>query len=273
MPKDATDSHFHVFGPLERFPQSAARYEPVLAPLDEFAALAKADGIERMVFVQPSAYGKDNRCMLEAMDATEPARRRGVIALDPSIGDAELRDFHARGVRGVRINISPVQTFDAALQERAIEEARATAKRVGPLGWSLDFLGPSWLTRALFPTMRALPLDYSIAHIGMFLAKEGVDQPGFGELLELLRGGRAWVKITGLYRISTLPDFDDIAPLARAVMRANPHRIVWGSDWPHISFAGRVTNAREMELLREWCADDELYRTILVDNPTRLYGF
>ena len=273
QPRHATDSHFHVFGPVDRFPQSAARYDPILAPLEEFEALAKADGIERMVFVQPSAYGKDNRCMLEAMERVEPVLRRGIAGLDPSIGEAELRKLHDLGVRGVRINVSPVQKFEPGLSERVIDEANAMAKRIAPLGWSLDFLGPAWLTRALFPTMRALPLEYSVAHIGMFLAKDGVDQPGFAEFLDLLRGGRAWAKITGLYRISVLPDFDDIAPLAKAVFKANPDRVIWGSDWPHISFAGRVTNARELELLRGWCADDELYRKILVNNPARLYGF
>lgn len=271
----ATDAHFHIFETPERYPyHSSSRYPPPLAPLDEYLRLAEQDGIDRMVFVQPSAYGTDNSCMLDAMNRVDPARRRGIVALDlDRVSDRELLALDARGVRGVRINVSPYQTYDPKLRGRVAVDAMLAADVVRPLRWHLDFLTPSWLTAELLPTLRELTVDYSIAHIGLFQAEQGVNQPGFKEFLDLARSGRAWIKLTGFYRISKQPDFEDVAPLARAAIATNPDRVIWGSDWPHISFADCVTNTRLLELLREWVHDEQLYRKILVDNPARLFGF
>jgi predicted TIM-barrel fold metal-dependent hydrolase len=211
--------------------------------------------------------------MLDAMERVGAARARGIVALDASVGAAELRALDARGVRGVRINVSPYQAYDAALVPRVAADATAMAERIRGLDWHLDFLAPSWLVTELLGTLHVLPVEYSIAHLGLFRASAGTDQRGFAEFLELVREGRAWVKITGPYRISDRADFDDVAPIARAVIAANPDRVIWGSDWPHISFADRVTNARLLELVREWSDRDATYRKILVDNPARLFGF
>lgn len=273
LPKSATDSHFHIFESPDRYPYIAdVRYPPPLAPLDEYLKLAKRDGIERMVFVQPSAYGTDNSCMLDGMKRVGP-RARGVIALDPALGMSALHGLDGRGVRGVRVNVSPYQGYDAALPARVAAEAEQTARRIAGLGWHLDFLAPGWLIAELLPVLRALPVDFSVAHMGLFPAAGGVGQPGFRAFLELLREGRAWAKITGLYRLSEDPGFEDVGPIARAVIAANPDRVLWGSDWPHISFADRVSNAQLLEYLRDWADDEATLRKILVDNPARLYGF
>ena len=273
LPRGTTDSHFHVFESPDRYPYySSARYPPPLAPLEDYLALAREDGIERMVFVQPSAYGSDNRCMLDAMAKVDSAAR-GVVAIDGSTSEHELRDLKGRGVRGVRINVSPYQEYDAALVPRVAAEIVATAGRIAALGWHLDLLAPGWLITELLPTLRALPLDYSVAHLGLFPTARGVEQRGFREFLELIHSGRAWAKITGLYRISQRPDFDDVVPFVRAAIDANPDRVIWGSDWPHISFAGRVTNHRLLELLQTWVADELMLKKILVENPARLYAY
>jgi 2-pyrone-4,6-dicarboxylate lactonase len=275
LPTGATDSHFHIFESPDQYPyHSSARYSPPLAPLDDYLRLAERDGIERMVFVQPSAYGTDNRAMLDAMARLEPARRRGVVALDISkASETELVALDMKGVRGLRVNVSPYQAYEPGLRARVAADAMIAAEIVQPLRWHLDFLTPGWLTAELIPTLRDLQVDYTVAHLGLFAAAQGVQQPGFGELLDLARTGRAWIKITGLYRISQLAGFDDVAPLVSAAVAANPNRVIWGSDWPHISFADRVTNARLLELLRSWVPDEETFRKILVDNPARLFGF
>lgn len=271
----ATDAHLHIFESPERYPyHSSARYPPPLAPLDDYLQLAEQDGIDRMVFVQPSAYGTDNRCMLDAMERVGTACCRGVVALDlDKASDRDLLALDARGVRGVRINVSPYQTYDPALRAKIALEAMIASEVLQPLRWHIDFLTPGWLTTELLPTLRDLPVNYTVAHLGLYPAAEGVEQRGFSEMLDLARSGRAWIKLTGFYRISGRPDFDDVAPLARAAIAANPDRVIWGSDWPHISFQDRVTNARLLELVREWVPDVATYHKIMVDNPARLFGF
>jgi predicted TIM-barrel fold metal-dependent hydrolase len=110
--------------------------------------------------------------------------------------------------------------------------------------------------------------------MGMFLAKSGVGQAGFVQLLHLLRHGegRAWVKLTGTYRVSTAPDFADVDPMVAALIDAAPDRLIWGSDYPHLSFADKVGTVELFNLLHRW-ADEAMKRKILVENPARLFGF
>ena len=139
-------------------------------------------------------------------------------------------------MRGVRINVSPVAPYDPALAASMVPRIERMAERCAEVGWSLDFLAPGWLTRELFQrTLRTLPVDFTIAHMGMFLAKDGVEQEGFQELLDFLRNGtgRCWVKLTGVYRMSTADGFADVAPFARALGEVAPDRLIWGSDYPH----------------------------------------
>jgi predicted TIM-barrel fold metal-dependent hydrolase len=111
--------------------------------------------------------------------------------------------------------------------------------------------------------------------MGMFLAREGAAQPGFRALLELLQQGerRCWVKLTGVYRMSQASGFADAAPLARALIAAAPDRVIWGSDYPHLSFADKVGSVALFNLLGTWAPDEPTRRRILADNPAKLFGF
>jgi predicted TIM-barrel fold metal-dependent hydrolase len=153
-----------------------------------------------------------------------------------------------------------------------IERLEARCKEIG---WSLDVLNPGWLTTELMPTLRRLHVDFTVAHMGMYLARDGVRQPGFQQLLDLLRHGEGycWVKLTGVYRMSTAPDFADAAPMAGALLAAAPDRLIWGSDYPHLSFADRVSSIALFNLLGRWAPDAAIRRKIFVDNPQRLYKF
>jgi 2-pyrone-4,6-dicarboxylate lactonase len=270
-PSGACDTHFHVFGPLDRYPASSARYEPPHAPLEQYLELAKKLGIERMVFVQPSAYGTDNRCMLDSM-ARVSAPCRGIADISEDIADAEIESLHARGVRGVRINTSPIAPYDAGRASALAARVKKLEARLKGLGWCLEFLGPGWLTQALMPSMHELSIDFILCHIGMFPAKGGVDQPGFRDLLKLCEGGRCWIKLTAPYRFSTAPGYADVAPLVRALARHAPDRLLWGSDHPHLSFADKVGGIELYNLLGEWLPEESLRRKVLVENPERLFG-
>ncbi|HUL93317.1 MAG TPA: amidohydrolase family protein [Burkholderiales bacterium] len=275
-PPGGCDAHFHVFGPAARYPYGTdLRYAPPLAPLPEFLALAGKLGLERYVFVQPSAYGRDNRCMLDAMRELGPEKCRGIVDIDENAPEPELARLDALGVRGVRINLSPVKPFESGFAARLMPRIARLAARCAEIGWQLDFLTPGWLTAELMPTLRKLRLDFTLAHFGMFQAKEGPEQPGFRELLELLRHGerRCWVKLTGVYRMSASPDFADVAPMARALIETASDRLIWGSDYPHLSFADKVGSVQLWNLLGRWAPDEATRRRILVDNPANLFGF
>jgi predicted TIM-barrel fold metal-dependent hydrolase len=264
------DSHFHVFGPAERYRYAGdLRYKPPRAPLSEYLKQAKKFGIERYVFVQPSAYGRDNTCMLDAMREVGPAACRGIVDVDDNASDAALERLNAAGVRGVRVNVNPIKPradeFSSDLQPRI---ARLDA-RCAELGWMLDFLTPGWLTRELLPTFARLKSPYTVAHMGMFLAREGVPK----DFVEFFRTHQTcWVKLTGVYRLSSAPGFADAAPIAKALIAAAPERVIWGSDYPHLSF-GHVHTAELFALLQAWAPHEAVRRMILLDNPARLFGF
>jgi predicted TIM-barrel fold metal-dependent hydrolase len=269
------DCHFHVFGPAERYPYGPGlRYAPPLAPLSEYRVLAGRLGIERMVFVQPSAYGQDNSCLLDAMREVG-APCRGIVDVDERIADAELARMQALGVCGVRINVSPVKTPEASFADTLRPRIERWAARCAEIGWQLDFLLPGWLTHALMGTLRKLPVDFTLAHLGMFLARDGVGQRGFQQLLDLVRHveGHCWAKLTGVYRISVAPGFADVVPMAEALIAAAPDRIIWGSDYPHLSFADRVSSVELFNLLGRWAPDTAVRRKILVENPQHLFKF
>lgn len=274
-PADSCDAHFHVFGPAERYPYGTdIRYQPPLAPLEDYLQLARHLGCERYVFVQPSAYGRDNACMLDAMREMG-AKCRGVVDIDENAPDAELGRLNRAGVRGVRVNVNPIKPPEPGISQTMLARIERLDARCAEIGWMLDFLTPGWLTRELLPVMRKLKSRYTVAHMGMFLAKDGPQQPDFQEFLGLLRGGegRCWVKFTGVYRMSVAPGFADAAPMARAIMETAPDRIIWGSDYPHLSFADKVGSVELFNLLGTWAPDAAIRKKILVENPQQLFGF
>lgn len=275
-PPLACDAHFHVFGPIEKYParDPNVRYRMPLAPLADYLALAGKLGFERFVFVQPSAYLRDNGCMLEAMQEMG-ARCRGIVDVEENAPDAELARLNAAGVRGVRINVSPIHPPEASLAQSLLARVQRLEARCAEIGWHLDFLLPGWLTTEMLPVLAKLKVDYTLAHMGMYLAKDGPQQPGFQKLLDLLKNGsgRCWIKFTGSYRISQAPGFADIQPLASALLEAAPERIIWGSDYPHLSFADKVGSIELYNLLSLWAPDAALRKKILTDNPAKLFGF
>ncbi|MGH8641722.1 MAG: amidohydrolase family protein [Burkholderiales bacterium] len=273
-PPLSCDSHFHVFGPAERYSYGAdLRYKPPLAPLEDYLELARHLGCERFVFVQPSAYGRNNDCMLDAMREVGFAKCRGIVDLAQDAPDSEFERLNALGVRGIRINENPIKPFEPGYSKTMLSRIQTLDARCAEIGWMLDFLTPGWLTLELLPVMRKLKSRHTVAHMGMFLAKDGPQQPGFRQFLDFLRGNeRGWVKFTGTYRMSVAPGFADAAPMARALIEAVPDRIIWGSDYPHLSFADKVGSVELFNLLGDW-ADEAQRKRILVENPQRLFGF
>jgi 2-pyrone-4,6-dicarboxylate lactonase len=268
------DTHLHIFGERGRYPLvSELRSQPPDAPLSRFLEEAQAEGVSRMVFDQPSHYGLDNSCILDAIAAVGIDRSRAIVAVDAdNVRDRDLEALHSRGARGIRVNFG-YRSTDRQIPEHAVEQARKLAPRAAALGWHLEFLLPNWALRELIPFLADLQCDFSVGHMGAFPAALGVEQDGFADFLRLHAKGRCWVKFTGVYRISKAPGFADIAPIAQAFVANNPERIVWGSDWPFLSHLDAVTYPELISLFEKWVPDGRNRRRVLVHNPARLFGF
>jgi predicted TIM-barrel fold metal-dependent hydrolase len=273
LPRGACDCHAHVFGPAARYPYFRRRiYTPPDAPPASYWGMLGALGVERAVLVQPSVYGTDNRAMLDAL-AGEKRRLRAVAVVEESVSDAELARMHELGVRGIRFNIVDVKPEEKG--RLPVDAVRRMAGRIKALGWHIQFLMHVDEFPDLDRIFGELPVEVVIDHFGYMNTAQGLEHPGFQALLRLLRGGRGWVKFTGAYRISreAMPH-RDVTPYARALVAANPRRIVWGTDWPHPKHEKAMPNDGEMtDRLLEWIPDEAERRLALVENPARLYGF
>jgi predicted TIM-barrel fold metal-dependent hydrolase len=281
IPPGATDCHTHVFLDPVRFPMSPARrYTPPPAPLEALQAWHRALGIERVVIVQPSVYGTDNRATLDALRRLGPRRARGVAVIDEATSDAELRDLAAAGVCCVHVNLE----IDAERDRRRAQDAlRRVVDRVAPLGWHIQVYADVALIGACHAVLEQVPVPLVFDHFAGARAGAGLHQQGMAEVADLVRRGKAYVKLSAPYRQSERDDYEDLESLTRFLVACHPQRMLWGSDWPHprpgVHAAGQLSPPYEVDLdhvvnaLCRWVADPAVVRQILVDNPGRLYGF
>ena len=273
MPANACDTHAHVMGPAARYDYSPARvYTPPDCLPNQYRHLLDTLGVERAVLIQPSVYGSDNAAMLDGMKA-DPSRMRGVAVVNPSITDAELKAMDTAGVRGLRVNIVDVK--DRKPGTLPMDVLRPLAARIRPMGWHIEFLMHANEFPDLDKTFSDFPVPIVLGHLGYMKGCPGTDNPGFQALLRLMQAGKAWVKLTGPYRISNhdLPHADTV-PYAHALMKANPAQVIWGTDWPHVMHKGQIPNDGELtNLLLDWVPDEKQREQVLVGNPARLYGF
>lgn len=269
VPPGSVDTHTHVFD--SRYPYAPDRgYTPPEATLDDLLHMHRQLGIERVVFTQPSVYGIDNSAMLAAM-AQIPERARAVVALDLRVPDAELEGLESSGVRGVRLNLDNQGGMPIALSE-----VPRLAERIKDLGWHLEFLFKGEDFDALASLLRNLPVPISIGHMAYMPVTPGVTYPPFQRLLDLVSEGNTWIKLSAPNRLSAtpLPPYDDVRPLAQALVETRPERMLWATDWPHPNkFGAQPNDADLLEVLEEWVPDAGLRDRILIDNPVALYRF
>lgn len=268
IPPGSADCHAHIFGPQDRYPYTLNRsYTPPEASIAAYRRMLGALGFERAVIVQPSVYGTDNRCTRDAIVASG-GKWHGVAVVEPGASDSLLADLHADGFRGVRINL----LFKGGLQLDALERI---ARAIQPMGWHVQLLLDGRDLPELADRLQRLPVDIVVDHMGHMPASLGVAHAGFQTLLQLLRGGRCWVKLSGAYRISSKPQpYEDAVPFARALVETLPDKLVFGTDWPHPSISVPMPqDASLLDLLPTWAPDEATRRRILVDNPARLYDF
>jgi predicted TIM-barrel fold metal-dependent hydrolase len=284
VPAGACDCHTHVFGDPRRFPLAATRtYTPEPASVAELRKLLQALHTGRVVIVQPSIYGTDNACTLDAIRQLGP-RARGVAVIDDRTPDSALDEMHRAGIRGIRVNLATAGQTDPEIGRQRF---RTAVQRAKGRGWHIQIYTQPSVIAALADDVRTAGLPVVFDHFGGAQAAMGTAQPGFGALVDLVRTGHAYVKVSAAYRSSTQgPDYPDVAPLAMSLIAANPQRVLWGTDWPHpdsapgrdrkatdISKLYAIDDGRVLNQLAVWAPDPAQRTLILVNNPARLYGF
>ncbi|MDB6085103.1 MAG: amidohydrolase family protein [Gammaproteobacteria bacterium] len=269
LPSGACDSHVHVFEAAVKYPcVDKPHYTLPDGSLQKLERMTETLGLQRFVIVQPSYYGTDNHCMLDALRAAG-THARGVAMVEDECTDAELRDMHAHGVRALRLDLFLRAGWPTADIIAYIEQS---VRRTRPLGWHVQFYSPGRVVRDLLPFLAGFDADFVIDHMGYMLPSDGLTDTDFDRLLAVIRAGRGWIKLSAPYRLAPDGNFQRLKPMARAIIEAAPDRVIWGSDWPHIPEGGKDTGAL-LNLLSDWAPDPEARRRILVSNPAKLFDF
>lgn len=270
-PAGAIDCHIHLFGPADRHPfHPGSRYVSADALPQTHIALQDTLGLAGAVVVSGGGYGQDTRHLEEVLERF-PQRFRGVALLPDDVTRAQVARLDQLGVRGAR--------FVSAGHRGALPRlsgSRRVVDLVADFGWHVQFYphGADLLEHA--DELLALPTPVVLDHFAAIPAAGGPAQPALQRLLQMLDSGRVWVKLSGPMRC-TPGDYPyaPVTPIAQALVRHAPQRLLWGSDWPHVNMNGRrMPNDGDLfDLLGEWVPDAATRRAILVDHPRELYGF
>lgn len=264
------DCHNHLFGPYDRFPLAADRsYTPPEALEDGHQAMLARQGLSHAVLVHPSAYGDDHSRLLAALDAHP--HLRGVVVVRPgSPLVASLGGLRARGVRGARFSHRSGAGANFA-GSASIEDLQALAPSLAEAGLHAELWTDCQVLPDIAPVLSALSFPVVIDHLGGFDAKAGPDQPGFRLLADLVASGKVWVKLSA-YRNTVGVDPELARPFQERLLQANPERLVWGSDWPHLRITPVPEVADLLARCRQWCGSEALAGRVLRDNPQTLYA-
>jgi predicted TIM-barrel fold metal-dependent hydrolase len=270
LPPLACDAHCHIFGPHAKYPYAADRpYTPPDAPLEDFRALHARLGVARAVIVNASVHGTDNRVALDAIALSGDAYR-AVANIDDTITARELRALHDGGFRGCRFNF--VRHLGGVPDHWVFDRV---IRMIAPFGWHVDLHFDAIDLPTYADMLAALPVRYTIDHMGRVKASDGLDQRPFRTLIELMtRDEKCWVKVCGCERVSSAgPPFTDAVPFARRIVETAPERVIWGTDWPHPNVKVMPNDGDLVDLIPLFAREPEIQRKILVTNPARLFEF
>jgi predicted TIM-barrel fold metal-dependent hydrolase len=278
---DACDCHVHIIGPPDKYPMVEKRaYTPPPATVAQLKTLRSRIGMSRNVLVQPSFYGTDNSCMLDALAELGPSAR-GVAVVAPNVSQAVLHDLDAKGVRGVRINLESAGNRDPKAAAALLAQYATIVK---PLNWHIQIYAAVTVIGQIAGQIADLKVPVVVDHFGQPAAADGFSQRGFGGMFDLLRARIIYVKLSAPYRVSKLPDYSDTDWLGRTLIQGAPDRMLWASDWPHtqtipgrplgqVTPFYRIDDVAVLKRFTSWCHDDAVRKMILVDNPAKLYRF
>lgn len=268
VPSLACDCHSHILGPTDTYPYVGNRsFTPPDASPQAYLDMLGALGIERMVVVQPSVYGSDNRRTADAVGELGIHRARGVAMVGENVTSAEIKALDDAGIRATRF-------ITTAGGGPSLDNLPGVARKVAEFGWHIEMYVPLDTWPRVLPVIETLPVSVVFDHMGGLKADTVDNDPLLIQILRLLDTGKHWVKLCGYRNSQAGYPYGDVTPLARRFVERAPERCVWGTDWPHTAIKGHMPDDGELlDLLGEWVPDAETRKRILVDNPARLYRF
>lgn len=261
------DTHFHVFGPYDRFPlPHDASYRPKEATAAAYLDVASRLGIDRMVVVQGGCYGTDNAAMLAAVQSLGPDRACGIAIIDGAASRADLRRLDEGGVRGIRINAISDKAIDA-------DAIRTQANMVADLGWHIQFHARADQIVQHAALLADLPVEVVIDHCGRIDPRDGEDQEAMRAMLDLLETGRGWIKLISYRSLPPGGRGDEMVPFLRRFAAAAPERCLWGTDWPHPLMDHEPDTRTLLDAFVGVFDGEPLRGAILSRNAEQLYRF
>jgi len=284
FPLGSCDCHVHIYGPFDRFPLDATppgaapnRFIPTREfPVELLLQTWQDIGVSRGVIAHAGNKASDNAVTLDALKRY-PDKLRGIAQISPDITDSRLDELSDAGFRGVRINMlrqegRPI-VYPGAM---TYEDLELLAPRIAERGWHAQLWIETGDLQELAPKLERLPLDFVIDHQGRTMADKTVNYEGFRWFCDRLKSGRYWCKLSGADRNTrTGAPYADTEDFMRALVAANPDRLVWGTDWPHVGHTNESLPKESVliDLFKRCVPDIDTRRRILVDNPVNLYGF
>lgn len=268
-PPNACDSHIHIFDRRFRETLPADDMSAVPCTVSAYAEVQRALKIDRAIVVTPRNYDTDNAVTVDAIAQLGLHRARGVAVLRPDVSDSELRLLHEQGIRGIRFTL-----YTPEHAPTSFDMVEPLAGRIKELGWHLQLHWTAEQIVAHEALLDRLPVEVVFDHLGRLPASTGLGHPAAAIIERLLRGNRAWIKLSAPYLNSVnskQSNHEDVDQVAKHWIKVAPHRVVWGSDWPHTSLKSPPSTAVFLKKLFSWVDDQTTLDRILVSNPTRLY--
>ena len=266
MPANACNAHLHIIDPA--FPNDS-KAAAQIGTVETYRQLADELSLPRAVFVQAKPFGKDNACLVDAIEKFGKANARGIAVVDNTVTDEELRQLHEAGVRGLRFSVW--NPNNAVVR---FEDCAPLAERVKDMGWNMQLHMSAQQIAQQADVIRKLPTKVVFDHMGRLNPEMGVKDPAYTFILEMIDRGNAWVKLAGPYlNTVTGRPWKDASATARAIAAYAPERVVWGSDFPHVTEKVKPDERELVELIANWLPSDRARQLALVDNPQELYGF
>ena len=266
MPAHACNAHLHIIDPA--YPNDG-KAEAQIGTVSMYRQLAEELQLERAVFVQAKPFGTDNTCLTDAIACFGAENARGIAAVQPDVTDAELEALHAKGVRGLRYSV-----WNPSNAVVSIDGCPGMAERVKAFGWNIQIHSSALQIAAWRDMIASLPTKVVIDHMGRMDPHKGRDDPAFRVVCDLIDRGNTWVKLSGPY-LNTAggAPWDDATALARAFAEYAPERVVWGSDYPHVTEKVKPSEAILAEMISQWLPTERPRELSLVRNPEEVYGF
>ena len=266
FPAGVCDTHMHIYD--SRYPVApTSLLRPPDATVDQYRQVQSALGLQRVVVVQPSTYGFDNSCTLDAV-AQFGDDARAIVVINDHVTDIEVEQLTRRRARGARFHMLPGGAVPW-------EMMHTVAERIAPHGWhiQLQMNGRDLIDR--FDALVALPTSIVIDHVGRYMPPVSDDDERFRVLLRLLDTGRCWVKLSAPYESApdSTHEYAAVTRLVHALIDHVPERMLWATNWPHPGQTDPPSSDDLSRLAFAWMPDADMRRRILVDNPAELYQF